>query len=133
MTVNSFQMLFSFIKKKKKLKQERRDLKRAAAERVLNDTSDRGPPARKKAKTGAYSAVARSGKNNEQDRIAKDQHTGPKGLPKHFGPKLRHRDRKKQADQKVNAKKKKSAAKRPVPKQLSKIPKVSCLPVKPGV
>ncbi|PVD29014.1 hypothetical protein C0Q70_11611 [Pomacea canaliculata] len=108
---------------KSKLKQERRDLKRAAAERVLNDTSDRGPPARKKAKTGAYSAVARSGKNNEQDRIAKDQHTGPKGLPKHFGPKLRHRDRKKQADQKVNAKKKKSAAKRPAPKQLSKIPK----------
>lgn len=32
----------------------------------------------------------------QQDRIARVQHKGPKGLPKHFGPKIRHRDRSKQ-------------------------------------
>ncbi|KAK7476216.1 hypothetical protein BaRGS_00032570, partial [Batillaria attramentaria] len=31
----------------------------------------------------------------QQDKIARAQHTGPKGLPKHFGPKIRHRDRNK--------------------------------------
>ena len=45
------------------------------------------------------SPVKRKGKqtkfraNKEQDLVAKSLHTGPKGMPKRMGPKIRHRNR----------------------------------------
>lgn len=61
-------------------------------------------PVKKKGKQTKFRA------NKEQDLVAKSLHTGPKGMPKRMGPKIRHRNRGK-GDKQVQAGKAKKGKK----------------------
>lgn len=76
-----------------------RKLQMAAKSEATGKSQNSFQPPQKRAKIdkGSKEKLLKvAGKDKEQDLMARAQYSGPKGLPKHFGPKIRQRDHKKQ-------------------------------------
>ncbi|XP_070189565.1 RNA-binding protein 28-like isoform X2 [Littorina saxatilis] len=107
--------------KEKRLEKSKVNAQKRKAEEENKGNSTEGSPAKKKPK------VVKQKLDKTQDKIAKSMHTGPKGMPKRMGPKIRHRNRGKGDNPSVNKKAKKGKKfqqnqqqKQPKPKMMKK-------------
>ncbi|KAK7107273.1 hypothetical protein V1264_015223 [Littorina saxatilis] len=105
--------------KEKRLEKSKVNAQKRKAEEENKGNSTEGSPAKKKPK------VVKQKLDKTQDKIAKSMHTGPKGMPKRMGPKIRHRNRGKGDNPSVNKKAKKGKKFQQNQQQKQPKPKVS--------